>query len=146
MVLHRPRRHSNLLNADIGITLLIAKSAATSRVTGERVMSQTEGKDYVYSDPVSGLEWIIVNGPKEINRAERHKEYVVWKDAEKAISTLTTFGGGWRMPTMLELRELYYNSHRSGIDNVTKQNIKKQHIKQTQLTIVIKTQLTSTPI
>jgi len=52
--------------------------------------------DGVISDAQSGLEWVA--GPDE------NTDY---SQAEKWVVTCGVAGGGWRMPTMLELKELY---------------------------------------
>jgi hypothetical protein len=57
----------------------------------------TKAKDGVISDSATGLEWYA--GP---NRATNY-----WKEAKAWTESLAAAGGGWRMPTIPELKAIY---------------------------------------
>jgi hypothetical protein len=59
----------------------------------------------IVSDSKTGLEWYP--GPDKPTN---------WYDAKKWVDSLTTFsGGGWRMPTIKELRTLYQRREKCNI-------------------------------
>jgi len=59
----------------------------------------------VYYDKKTNLEWLA--GPDKPTN---------WYDAKKWVDSLTTFsGGGWRMPTIKELRTLYQRREKCNI-------------------------------
>jgi hypothetical protein len=58
----------------------------------------TKAKDNVITDSATGLEWYV--GP------ERRTS---WRQAKAWTEGLSAAGGGWRMPTIPELRGIYQN-------------------------------------
>jgi len=60
----------------------------------------------IVEDTETGLEWIA--GPDKNTN---------WNDAQKWVENLTVAGGGWRMPTRQELKNLY--KHGAGERNMT---------------------------
>ena len=56
----------------------------------------TKAKNDVITDSVTGLEWYV--GPDQHN---------TWYQARAWTTTLTVAGGGWRMPSLAELKALY---------------------------------------
>ena len=59
----------------------------------------------VYYDKETNLEWLA--GPDKPTN---------WYDAKKWVDSLTTVsGGGWRMPTIIELRTLYQKREKCNI-------------------------------
>ena len=56
----------------------------------------TKGSDGVITDPRTGLEWVPAPN-KGIN----------WDQAKQYVEGLSLAGVGWRLPTRMELRELY---------------------------------------
>lgn len=52
----------------------------------------------IISDSVTGLEWYV--GPNTDNN---------WHEAKTWVENLSIAGGGWRMPTVPELKALYQN-------------------------------------
>lgn len=56
----------------------------------------TKGDNGVITDRVAGLEWYV--GPNQDN---------TWHQAKAWTESLTVAGGGWRLPTMVELKSLY---------------------------------------
>jgi len=68
---------------------------AYAKEGGSQVFDLATGKAYL-SVPSTGLEWVI--GPdQDTNYAQ----------AERWVATSKVDGGGWRMPTLAELRTLY---------------------------------------
>jgi len=64
----------------------------------------------IYYDKNTGLEWLA--GPDKPTN---------WYDAKKWVESLTAVaGGGWRMPTMEELRTLYQKREKCNIKPVFK--------------------------
>ena len=64
----------------------------------------------IYYDKNTGLEWLA--GPDKPTN---------WYDAKKWVESLTAVaGGGWRMPTMEELRTLYQKREKCNIQPVFK--------------------------
>ncbi|MBW2449742.1 MAG: DUF1566 domain-containing protein [Deltaproteobacteria bacterium] len=59
----------------------------------------------IYNDNDTGLEWLV--GPDKPTS---------WNDAKKWVESLTAVaGGGWRMPTMEELKTLYQKREKCNI-------------------------------
>jgi hypothetical protein len=56
----------------------------------------TRSQDGVIADRVTGLEWYI--NPNRDN---------TWHQAKAWAETLAVAGGGWRLPTLIELKALY---------------------------------------
>jgi hypothetical protein len=56
----------------------------------------TKGAHGVITDSVTGLEWYV--GPNRDN---------TWHQAKAWTESLVVAGGGWRLPTILELKGLY---------------------------------------
>jgi hypothetical protein len=56
----------------------------------------TKANNGVITDRVTGLEWYV--GPNQDN---------TWHDAKAWVENLTVAGGGWRLPTVAELKALY---------------------------------------
>lgn len=56
----------------------------------------TKAANGVITDSVTGLEWYV--GPNQDN---------TWHEAKAWTESLSVAGGGWRLPTMAELKALY---------------------------------------
>jgi hypothetical protein len=56
----------------------------------------TKATNGVITDSVTGLEWYV--GPNQDN---------TWHEAKAWTESLSVAGGGWRLPTMAELKALY---------------------------------------
>ncbi|MCX5890305.1 MAG: DUF1566 domain-containing protein [Deltaproteobacteria bacterium] len=56
----------------------------------------TKANDGVITDRVTGLEWYV--GPNQDNN---------WHQAKAWTENLTVAGGGWRLPTVAELKAIY---------------------------------------
>ncbi len=56
----------------------------------------TKANNGVITDSVTGLDWYV--GPNQDNN---------WRQAKAWTENLTAAGGGWRMPTVPELKALY---------------------------------------
>ena len=68
----------------------------------------TRDKDGVISDRVTGLQWYV--GPDQDTN---------WNQAKSWTENLTAGGGGWRMPTIPELKALYQKgAGRNNIDPI----------------------------
>ena len=64
----------------------------------------------VYYDKKTGLEWLA--GPDKSTN---------WYDAKKWVESLSVFaGGGWRMPTLKELKTLYQKGEKCHIKSFLK--------------------------
>jgi len=89
-------------------TLLIASfsyAADNAKVIGKDDHYVSYDNGIVY-DEKSNLEWIV--GPdKDIS----------WNDAKKWVESLSIDGGGWRLPTIEELKALYKKG--AGSSNIT---------------------------
>lgn len=57
----------------------------------------TKAADGVITDHTTGLEWYV--GPNRDNN---------WHQAKAWVENLTVAGGGWRLPTIPELKTLYH--------------------------------------
>jgi len=73
------------------------KSQSLAEVKPEQVRF-TKAANGVITDRVTGLEWYV--GPNQDNN---------WHEAKAWVENLTVAGGGWRMPTIPELKALYQN-------------------------------------
>lgn len=69
----------------------------------------TKGKDGVISDSATGLEWYV--GP-DVGTG--------WHQAKAWTENLTVAGGGWRMPTVAELKTLYQPGRFNSLDPIFK--------------------------
>jgi hypothetical protein len=81
------------------------------RIEKEKKAAQTDDRfiasaNGIVKDTKTGLEWVA--GPDRD---------MSWEDAKKWVENLNVAGGGWRMPTMEELRGLYNQG--SGDRNMT---------------------------
>ena len=56
----------------------------------------TKADDGVITDSLTGLDWYV--GPNADNN---------WHEAKAWVEGLTVAGGGWRLPTMAELKAIY---------------------------------------
>jgi hypothetical protein len=56
----------------------------------------TKANNGVITDSVTGLEWYV--GPNQDNN---------WHQAKAWVENLTVAGGGWRLPTVAELKGIY---------------------------------------
>lgn len=56
----------------------------------------TKAQDGVITDSVTGLQWYICPNPNN-----------TWHQAKSWAKSLNVAGGGWRLPTMTELKALY---------------------------------------
>ena len=65
----------------------------------------TKAKDGVISDSATGLEWYV--GPDQDT---------TWNQAKSWTESLTVAGGGWRMPTVPELKTLFQPG--AGLNNM----------------------------
>jgi hypothetical protein len=84
-------------NATVPLLKEKSKLAANGKVTpGPKQIRFTKAQNGVITDQTTGLEWYI--GP------DRNTD---WKQAKSWTESLTAAGGGWRMPTIPELRSLY---------------------------------------
>jgi hypothetical protein len=75
------------------------KVAMGRRPSKEELTGGTGGKSYNYPGiiTVNGLQWYV--GPDNDTN---------WDQANAWVNSLTVGGGGWRMPTMAELKGLYH--------------------------------------
>jgi hypothetical protein len=68
----------------------------TKRLPGPVIIRFTRSKDGVITDSATGNDWYV--GPdRDIN----------WNQGKTWTESLTAAGGGWRMPTVPELKSLY---------------------------------------
>jgi hypothetical protein len=65
-------------------------------VEGQGQPRFSKANNGVITDRVTGLEWYV--GPNEDN---------TWREAKAWTESLTVDGGGWRLPTMAELKAIY---------------------------------------
>jgi hypothetical protein len=56
----------------------------------------TKASDGVITDNVTGLQWYVNPSPSN-----------TWHQAKAWVENLTVAGGGWRLPTMAELKGIY---------------------------------------
>jgi hypothetical protein len=82
-------------NSVLGAQVLEGMGPTTAKVktTQERF---TQSQDGVITDGVTGLEWYI--NPNRDN---------TWHQAKAWAESLAVAGGGWRLPTLAELKGLY---------------------------------------
>jgi hypothetical protein len=84
------------------LLLLVCGFGKNSSWAGQEVASQgelvrfTKAKDGVITDRVTNLEWYV--GPDQDT---------TWHQAKAWMESLTVAGGGWRLPTVAELKTLY---------------------------------------
>jgi hypothetical protein len=71
------------------------KAAQTPTIPAAAPTRFTKDKDGVISDSTTGLQWYV--GARHIN----------WNEAKAWTESLNVAGGGWRMPTIPELKALY---------------------------------------
>lgn len=73
-------------------------SSLEAQVAGgkDQPMRFTKAGNGVITDSVTGLEWYV--GPNQDN---------TWHEAKAWTENLTVAGGGWRLPTVPELKALY---------------------------------------
>ena len=68
----------------------------TGQPMAKKEIRFTKAKNGVITDSVTGLEWYV--------GSDQHN---TWYDARAWTKTLTVAGGGWRMPSLSELKALY---------------------------------------
>ena len=83
------------------ILLVVWGCAKSSSLEGQVVDGQgqprfTKAENGVITDSLTGLEWYV--GPNQDNN---------WHQAKAWVENLTVAGGGWRLPTVPELKALY---------------------------------------
>ena len=83
------------------ILLVVWGCAKSSSLEGQVVDGQgqprfTKAENGVITDSVTGLDWYV--GPNQDNN---------WHQAKAWTENLTVAGGGWRMPTVPELKAIY---------------------------------------
>lgn len=83
------------------ILLVVWGCAKSSSLEGQVVDGQgqprfTKAQNGVITDRVTGLEWYVC--PNQDNN---------WHQAKAWVENLTVAGGGWRMPTVPELKAIY---------------------------------------
>ena len=79
-------------------------------LTGYAFADEKALESAIYFDKNTGLEWLV--GPDKPTN---------WYDAQKWVDSLTAVaGGGWRMPTMKELRTLYQKREKCNIKTFLK--------------------------
>jgi hypothetical protein len=77
----------------------MTSSAKAQEMDGKgQPMRFTKANNGVITDSVTGLEWYV--GPNHDNN---------WHEAKPWTENLTVAGGGWRMPTVAELKAIYQN-------------------------------------
>jgi hypothetical protein len=77
-------------------TLIVLVFIINQAQAGAEATTLKASESAVYYDKNTGLEWLT--GPDKATS---------WYDAKRWIENLTVPGGGWRMPTREELRNLY---------------------------------------
>ena len=84
----------------IVLTFMINKAQAGAEATALKALESA-----VFYDKNTGLEWLA--GPDKPTS---------WYDAKKWVESLTAVaGGGWRMPTLIELKTLYQKGGKCNI-------------------------------
>ena len=68
----------------------------TGQPMAKKEIRFTKAKNGVITDSVTGLEWYV--------GSDQHN---TWYEARAWTKTLTVAGGGWRMPSLSELKALY---------------------------------------
>ena len=93
------------------VRLIVTDGRSTSTTERRVTVKKLEGHYIGYPNGVvldtkTGLEWVA--GPDRDTN---------WNEAKRWVESLTVAGGGWRMPTMNELEELYLKG--KGPSNMT---------------------------
>ena len=84
------------------ILLVVWGCGKSSSLQGQVVQGQgqpvrfTKANNGVITDSITGLDWYV--GPNPDN---------TWHEAKAWTESLTVAGGGWRLPTMAELKAIY---------------------------------------
>jgi hypothetical protein len=98
------------------LLLLVGGFGKNSSLNGQEVDSKggltrfTMAKDGVITDSVTKLEWYV--GPDQDT---------TWHQAKAWMESLTVASGGWRLPTVAELKTLYQRgASRQNIDPIFK--------------------------
>ncbi len=94
-----------LITASIVFVFITNQAKAVEEATSLKALESA-----IYYDKNTGLEWLA--GPDKPTN---------WYDAKKWVESLAAVaGGGWRMPTMAELKTLYQKREKCNIKPVLK--------------------------
>ena len=87
------------------VTAKSGSSAQNYELPSPLTVRFTLSNDGVITDSRSGLQWVPASGSA-----------MTWSDAARYAETLAVAGGGWRLPTRSELRDIYDESYEGHAD------------------------------